>query len=343
MSVNLTFPMHVVIFSILNKVKNNIFTVIQLRKEMIESGIKLILDLAKRGFTKYTEHAILNLRDLYASDVDAQMKAISNLEMIALDYPKQYLPILVPVFCHYICKNSENARIDKSSEVELRTLRKDIKRLLECLRALKDEHVDQLIDLSGSSWVKLDIGKINLSGFILNNTDFTSANLSHAILCHAQLHHVNFSHANLFDSNFSGAEVYKSTFEHANFYLSDLTNIQCLETNFTNSDFSKANLAEGNFMSSIFDNSLFIKANLSDADFSYTSIKKGIMYSTLLNGSNLTEADLSNSILTGVNLLNTVFKNTDINGIDIRDALNIHGYQFRNVKNRDKADFYGQI
>ena len=96
-----------------------------------------------------------------------------------------------------------------------------------------------------------------VGGCVLNNSNFSQANLSQSCLRENQLNHCNFSGTQLAEADFSGAELVNSQFVGANAYRTQFMKSQC-----ENADMRQLNLMEGSLYKAYLVGVKFDQANL---------------------------------------------------------------------------------
>jgi uncharacterized protein YjbI with pentapeptide repeats len=134
---------------------------------------------------------------------------------------------------------------------------------------------------------RLDLTKVNISGFNLYGADLTGAflfgaDLTGAFLFGADLTGANLTGANLFSTNLTGA---------------DLT-----QANLTGADLTVANLTVANLTVAVLTGANLTQANLTGADLTQANLTGANLTGANLTGANLTGADLTQANLTGANL-----------------------------------------
>jgi uncharacterized protein YjbI with pentapeptide repeats len=133
----------------------------------------------------------------------------------------------------------------------------------------------------------VQLANANLSGSMLQETVFASANLEKAVFIDATANGASFENAKLEHANFTKAELVESNFQSAK-----ISHAKFVRSNLTKSNFNGASGTETIFKEANGRNVDFTDADLTRADFMYSDLS-GADFS----GANLSEADLSGSIL----------------------------------------------
>ncbi|MCA1491825.1 pentapeptide repeat-containing protein [Sinorhizobium alkalisoli] len=161
-------------------------------------------------------------------------------------------------------------------------------------------------DWSDCNKRQIMLGRSNLAGSTLFNTDFTSTDLSGSDLTSANLEKATLMRASLAGAkadkaNFSRVEAYRGNFtgisaEHASFASSELQRADFTGARLTGADFEKAELGRANFEKAVLTGTRFATANLSRAILSGSQFEgpidfsRAFMFQTRIEGVDLSQA-----------------------------------------------------
>ncbi len=202
-------------------------------------------------------------------------------------------------------------------------------------------------DLSGAELTDLNMRAVDLSGALLEKTDFSRSFLGEIDLRGANCREAVFRDSSLVNgdgvgSDFSGATLEsaflafgnwrRATFDNAgaigisfqqanlegaslrNFFThgADFFGVTARDCDLADSYLVSSRVAEADFSRAILQNS-----ELEDNDFARTNLSDAVMVNTKLRGANFTEAKLTNADLHGSDLSNAAFVRTDMLGADL--------------------------
>ena len=228
-----------------------------------------------------TERFSKAIEQLGSDKPEVILGGIYTLERIARDSePDQWT--IMEVLTAFVRQNAPIIKENKSQSPEdqekLLKLRISIRACLTVIAERKHPDLENK---------RLDLTKVNISGFNLvqfklKGFNFTRANLTGADLTGADLTRANLTGADLTGADLTGADLTGADLTQANLTGADLTQANLTRANLIGADLTRANLIEANLT-----RANLIEANLTRAD---------------LIGANLTGADLTQANLTGANL-----------------------------------------
>lgn len=187
---------------------------------------------------------------------------------------------------------------------------------------------------------KVNLSGCDLSGSILDNTDFTFANLTNtnfsgASLSNSILSHSNLAGADLRGANLSNAQLLSAKITNAKLQGADLSGAKMRLTIFDGTDLENVKMKSADM-----EDAKFYQANLMNADLTKTNMWSVILINTNLVGANLSYADLTyakfiESNLQEASLLAADIYRTNFSGSDLSGAnlLGVYPYStdFRDV------------
>jgi uncharacterized protein YjbI with pentapeptide repeats len=211
---------------------------------------------------------------------------------------------------NFVDTNLENANLSEASFIQVD------------LTKIKNKSLAGA-NLSSASFAFSDLSGVNLSGAILDGTNFNKADLSgqdFTVISKASFEGVVFIQANLSNSNFEGVDLspkqeYSRTFENKAHLIIGVTQSPEAQQNIKEDLFGKvapvlilSAETRGNDLAVtwVFFNN-FAGANLENANLKDTSLRYAIFYNATLTNANLSGADLKNTFFGGADLSNANF------------------------------------
>lgn len=179
------------------------------------------------------------------------------------------------------------------------------------------QRVKKKQDVSNGDWACLD-----LSGKVLDGTDFSGAFLEQVDFTNASLKGCNFAGAILARAILNNADCNGANFDHAN-----LGAVTAHKTDFTSAHFTETILSNSDFRNSIFHRAFFeggqiLEINIDGADFSHCDMEGFYLIKLKFENTVFKEAQLSGSIFVechitgcdfnGATLPNTIWANSSL-------------------------------
>ncbi len=220
---------------------------------------------------------------LGSKNLEVRLGGIYALERIAKDSEKDYWTIM-EVLTGFVRERTKS-RWEEAEKKQLSPLPTDIQAVLSVLKrrtpSYKQEEKYRL-DLSGSVFSWMIVGKVSFKKMVLNVANFHQTYLNQADLSEADLSGADFTKANLKGAILKDALLQAADFSGA--YLSG-------------ADLTKANLKRATLKGAIFSSEANLTdADLTDADFSEAILNKTIFSKAKLRGAYFGGADLSGAI-----------------------------------------------
>jgi len=178
--------------------------------------------------------------------------------------------------------------------------------------------------LGGAKWLGLSLPK----------TDFTDADLNHAVLRDANLDRARAVKADLSHADLSGAWLVKLIANEANLAHANLSGSNIRTGFFDGADLEKANLQGADLR-----RTSFATANLAGACFREADLRKACLTAATVDDADFSKADLCGAILSGLKLrlacfTNARFRGAQLVGCDL-EGMELPRADFKNANLRD--------
>lgn len=179
-------------------------------------------------------------------------------------------------------------------------------------------------DLYNSDLTGAHFAGVNLTGAVLNVSQFHSANLEGALLQFSHSVATVFSDANLSSANMTGANMATANLTGADLDDANLRDARLSEANLTDATLSNANLEGATLWNANLTGAYLERANLIGAELFSANLTRVDLIDAQLHSANLNDAQLDNAILVGADLTGADLTGADLTGANL-DGTNLTG------------------
>jgi uncharacterized protein YjbI with pentapeptide repeats len=235
-----------------------------------------------------TERFSKAIEQLGSDKPEVILGGIYTLERIARDSePDQWT--IMEVLTAFVRQNApiieENESQSSEDQEKLLKLRISIRACLTVIAERKHPDLENK---------RLDLTKVNISGFNLVQFKLKGFNFTGADLTEANLFGADLTEANLRGADLTGASLYKADLTGA-----DLTGADLTGANLTGADLTEANLFGADLALADLTGAYLTEADLTEANLKGADLYKANLTEAELTGANLTEADLKGAYRLG--------------------------------------------
>ena len=186
------------------------------------------------------------------------------------------------------------------------------------------------LDASGAIAMRAKLRGAWWDGCVLNEADFSRADLAESVLTGgsaigirlsgAKLREANLSKCNLSDAEFVEAKLHKCDLMGADLTRADFTEATGTEAKFDGANLDGLLATRANFNESSFENASMVGGRFVEASFCESKLVGVDLKNADLTGADLRDADLSGADLTGASLANANLSGTVLSGAILSNA-----------------------